>query len=215
MKEHEFWREPTGGHVYAVELEDGIVSGSCGPLETTDIDERFLATFDYSPDQAAWLEEHRAEFDLYRLVSPHAFQPMPVAEPVLALRPVSTAMHPGVITCHPGATLRDVARMMANIGIHAVVVWGDAEDDAEGAWGIVSDLDLVSAAARGERLAGTAVGAARTEVVTVDARDTLLQAANLMEQHRTTHLVVVDGGKGRPIGVLSTLDVARAIARSG
>lgn len=214
MKEHEFWREPAGGHVYAVELEDGLVSGSCGPLETADIDDRFLATFDYSPDQAAWLEEHRAEFDLYRLVSPHAFEPMPVAEPALALRPVSTAMHPGVITCQPGATLHDVARMMANIGIHAVVVWGDDEDDAEGAWGIVSDLDLVSAAARGETRAGTAVGAAHTEVVTVDAHETLLHAANLMEQHHATHLVVVDGRRGRPIGVLSTLDVARAIARS-
>ncbi len=214
MKQHEFWREPAGGHVYAVELEDGVVSGSCGPLETADLDERFLATFDYSPDRAAWLEEHRAEFDLYRLVSPHAFQPLPVAEPVLSLRTVSAVMHPGVITCHPGATLRDVARMMANIGIHAVVVWGDEEEDAEGAWGIVSDLDLVSAAARGETLAGAAVGAARTEVVTIDGGETLLHAAHLMEQHRATHLVVLDGRIGRPIGMLSTLDLARALARA-
>lgn len=213
MKEHEFWREPAGGRVYAVELDDGMVTGSCGPLETTDIDDRFLATFDYSPDQAAWLEEHRAEFDLYRLISPHAFQPVSATQPALAVRPVSTAMHAGVITCHPGATLRDVARMMANIGIHAVVVWGDVEEDAEGAWGIISDLDLVSAAARGERLAGPAVGSARTEVVTVGAQETLLHAAHLMEGNRTAHLVVVDE-KGRPIGVLSTLDLARAIARA-
>ena len=141
-------------------------------------------------------------------------EPLEVTQPVLELRPVSSAMHPGVITCHPRATLRDVARMMANIGIHAVVVWGDEEDDAEGAWGIVSDLDLVSAAARGETLAGPAVGAARTEVVRVAAEEPLLHAAHLMEEHRTTHLVVVDGAKGRPIGVLSTLDVARAIART-
>jgi len=213
MKEHEFWREPESGHVYAVELEDGLVAGSCGPLETGDLDDRFLATFDYSSGQAAWLEEHRAEFDLYRLVPPHAFEPLSAAQPALALRPVATAMHPGVITCHPGATLRDVARMMANIGIHAVVVWGDEEEDAEGAWGIVSDLDLVSAAARGETLAGPAVGAARTEVVTVNGGETLLHAAHLMEEHRTTHLVVVGEKHGRPIGVLSTLDVARALAR--
>jgi hypothetical protein len=63
MKEREFWREPAGGHVYAVELEDGLVTGSCGPLDTGELDERYLPSFDYSPDQAAWLEVHRAEFD--------------------------------------------------------------------------------------------------------------------------------------------------------
>jgi CBS domain-containing protein len=148
------------------------------------------------------------------LVSPHATTPAPSTQPVLALRPVSDAMHPGVITCHPAATLRDVARMMANVGIHAVVVWGDEEDDSEGFWGIVSDLDLVTAAARGELLAGPAVGAARTDVVTVRARETLLHAAHLMEQHRVTHLVVLADDRDRPIGVLSTLDVARALARA-
>jgi CBS domain-containing protein len=42
----------------------------------------------------------------------------------------------------------------------------------------------------------------------------LLLAAHLMVQHRVTHLVVVDGERGRPIGVLSTLDLARALARA-
>ena len=52
MKEREFWREPGGGHVYAVELEDGLVTGSCGPLDVAEVDERFLPTFDYAPEQA-------------------------------------------------------------------------------------------------------------------------------------------------------------------
>ena len=143
-----------------------------------------------------------------------ATEPLDLTQPTLELRPVSSAMHPGVITCHPGATLRDVARMMANVGIHAVVVWGDEEDDAQGFWGIVSDLDLVTAAARGERLAGPAVGAAKTEVVTVRASESLMRAAKLMEGHRATHLVVVADDRDRPIGVLSTLDLARALARS-
>ena len=143
-----------------------------------------------------------------------ATEPLELTQPTLELRPVSSAMHPGVITCHPGATLRDVARMMANVGIHAVVVWGDEEDDSQGFWGIVSDLDLVTAAARGELLAGPAVGAAKTEVVTVRAGESLMRAAKLMEGHRATHLVVVADDRDRPIGVLSTLDLARALARS-
>jgi CBS domain-containing protein len=139
--------------------------------------------------------------------------PLEVTQPVLELRPVSSAMHPGVITCDSGATLCDVARMMANVGIHAVVVWGDQEDDSQGFWGIVSDLDLVTAAARGERLAGPAVGAAKSEVVTVRASESLFRAAQLMEEHRSTHVVVLADDRDRPIGVLSTLDVARALAR--
>lgn len=213
MKEREFWRERVGGHVYAIELEDGLVTGSCGPLDTGEIDERFLPTFDYSQDRAPWLEANRESFDLYRLVSPHAMEPTPTSptQPVLERKLVSEAMHPGVITCHPGSTLRDVARMMGNVGIHAVVVWGDEEDDSEGAWGIVSDLDLVTAAARGEELARSAVGAAKTEVVTVRAGATLLEAAQLMEGHRVAHLVVLADTHERPVGVLSTLDLARAL----
>ena len=213
MKEHEFWRERAGGHVYAVELEDGLVAGSCGPLAAAEIDDRFLPTFDYAPDRASWLEENRESFDLYGLLSPHAMEPAtPVpTQPALEGRLVSEAMHPGVITCHPGSTLRDVARMMANVGIHAVIVWGDEEDDSEGAWGIVSDLDLVTATARGEQLARSAVGAAKTEIITVRASDTLLHAAQLMERHRVAHLVVLADAYERPVGVLSTLDLARAL----
>lgn len=214
MKEHEFWREQAGGHVYAVALENGLVTGSCGPLDIAEIDDRYLPSFDYSPERADWLEAHREEFDLYERVAPRAREPMEITQPVLEFRPVSSAMHPGVITCHPGATLRDVARMMANVGIHAVVVWGDEEDDSQGFWGIVSDLDLVTAAARGERLAGPAVGAAKSEVVTVRAGESLLRAAQLMEAHRATHLVVIADDRDRPVGVLSTLDLARALARS-
>jgi CBS domain-containing protein len=215
VKEHEFWRDPTAGRVYAVQLEDGVVTGASGPLDTAELDARFLPTFDYSAERAPWLEEHRAEFDLYRQVSPHAVEPHPSPQPELARKTVSSAMHPGVITCHSGATLRDVARMMANAGVHAIVVWGDEDADSQGFWGIVSDLDLVTAAARGEALAGPAVGFAKTEVVTVDATDTLLHAANLMEQHRVAHLVVVGPGHERPVGVLSTLDLARTLATQG
>ena len=46
------------------------------------------------------------------------------------------------------------------------------------------------------------------------ARDTLLHATHLMEQHGVTHLVVVAEEGGRPVGVLSTLDVARSLARA-
>jgi CBS domain-containing protein len=78
--------------------------------------------------------------------------------------------------------------------------------------GVVSDLDLVAAAFVRD-LDGQAAGAsAAPPVVTVAAEETVERAAQLMTEHATAHLVVVDSRRGRPMGVLSTLDVAAALS---
>lgn len=127
---------------------------------------------------------------------------------------VADAMHPGVLTCTRETPLRDVAHMMATYRIHAVIAFGGESDDVSGPelWGVVSDLDLVQAAASGQIEDRTAGGTAVTPVVTISAEDTLTRAAQLMSEHEITHLVVVDEGSRRPTGVLSTLDVARTLA---
>ncbi|RPI11627.1 MAG: CBS domain-containing protein [Actinobacteria bacterium] len=48
-------------------------------------------------------------------------------------------------------------------------------------------------------------------VVTISREDTLARAAELMSEHGVTHLLVVSR-KAHPIGVVSTLDLARATA---
>jgi CBS domain-containing protein len=211
MKEREFWRNRQTGRVYAIECDDGVVSGACGPLALSEVEERFLAAFDYAREEAAWFEAHRDEFDLYSLLGPPSPRPAGVEE-ALERTTVAEAMHPGVIVCPPRASLRDVARIMASARIHAVVVLGDEEDDSEGVWGIVSDLDLVAAAARGDLLARTAVGAAGTRAVSVRDDETLEAASRLMERHGVGHLVVTSDGLERPVGILSTLDIARALS---
>jgi CBS domain-containing protein len=50
-------------------------------------------------------------------------------------------------------------------------------------------------------------------VVTVAPGDSLTRAAQLMAENAVTHLVVVDPDSGRPQGILSTIDVARVLAR--
>jgi CBS domain-containing protein len=126
---------------------------------------------------------------------------------------VGDAMHPGVITCPLATPLRDVARMMATYRIHAVVALGDDERGRErGLWGVVSDLDLVRAGRAGDLDERTAGEVAATPLVMVASDDELGRAAQLMDEHEVTHLVVVDRRSARPIGVLSTLDVARALA---
>ena len=125
---------------------------------------------------------------------------------------VLDVMRPGVMSCAPDAPLITVAQTMATHHVHSVVVGGMARDDAGGehlVWGLVSDMDIVRAAESGVE-GRTAADAARTEVVTVDPSTPLADAARLMDQHGTAHLVVVSGG--HPTGIVSSLDIAAALA---
>jgi CBS domain-containing protein len=133
---------------------------------------------------------------------------MTVTLPELSTGTVGEAMSAGVITCLPETPLRVVARMMATYRVHSVVVFG--HDDDLSPWGVVSDLDLVGAL--GGRSTPTAGGVAATPVVTVAPEETLVRAAQLMRENATAHLLVVENDTRTPIGVLSTLDIARALA---
>jgi CBS domain-containing protein len=76
---------------------------------------------------------------------------------------------------------------------------------------VVSDIDIVRSASLGDVESATAGATAATPVVIISPDDTLDHAARLMVESKTTHLIVVDPGSVRPMGVLSTLDVARAL----
>ena len=123
-------------------------------------------------------------------------------------------MHPGMISCPGDAPLRTVARMMASYRVHAIIVHaGEGEELAGGdSWGVVSDTDLVRAALNGGLDETTARQIAATPAVTVTTIDPLTRAMQLMTEHEVTHVIVIERHSGRPIGVLSTLDCARALA---
>ncbi len=126
---------------------------------------------------------------------------------------VSDAMHIGVLGCHPDTSLRTVARMMSTHQVHAVVVTAEQVDQkgdvAERPWGVITDLSLARIGGRtGEHTAGDV---ADPGVVTAEVGWPLAQAAELMVERKTAHLVVVDS-RQRPIGMLSTLDLVRVIA---
>ena len=126
---------------------------------------------------------------------------------------VGDAMSKGVISCTPETPLRVVARMMATFGVHAIFVFEHQDEDDEAAqlWAVVSDLDLV-AATQAELDHITAGATAVTPFVTVAADRPLVDAAALMAQHGIAHLAVTDPRTRRPIGVVSTLDIARSVA---
>ena len=129
---------------------------------------------------------------------------------------VGEVMSSGVIDAAPQTPLLAIAAQMAERGVHCVVVDGLTRGRAgseELVWGIVSDTDLISAAAAG-RLGASAGEVAATQIVTIAPSEPIEQAVRLMAQHECTHLVVVSGD-GEPVGVLSSLDVAAALSRAG
>jgi CBS domain-containing protein len=126
---------------------------------------------------------------------------------------VQDAMSKGVISCPPETPLRVVARMMATYGVHAIFVFehADEDDEAPQLWAVVSDLDLV-AAGQLDLDTLTAGATAVTPLVNVAADSPIAEAGGLMAQYGVAHLAVTDPDTLRPIGVISTLDIARAIA---
>jgi CBS domain-containing protein len=134
--------------------------------------------------------------------------------PALRQLRVIDAMHPGLISCSLDSPLRTVARMMATYRVHAILVTAHGEEELPGGgpWGIVADTDLLRAAEAGDVDEQPARTIAATPVLTVASSDELARAAQLMVEHEVSHLIVIERRSGRPIGVLSTLDIARALA---
>jgi CBS domain-containing protein len=123
---------------------------------------------------------------------------------------VADVMRPGILSCPPETPVREVARIMAVHRVHCVVVGGGSGSEPP-VWDVVSDLDLARAvdSATEDTTAGEI---AATEAITLPGTATLDEAARLMAQHDTAHVVIVDERSGDPVGVVSTLDVALALA---
>ena len=95
---------------------------------------------------------------------------------------------------------------------HPRTAHGDEELAGGSYWGIVSDADLLRAAESGDIDEQKARTLAAQPVVTIASSEALSHAAQLMVDRDVSHLIVIESRSARPIGVLSTLDVARALA---
>ena len=125
---------------------------------------------------------------------------------------VSDAMHPGILACEPDASLTEVAQTMATHHVHCVAVVGISHEEPQcGVWSVISDLDLVRAGIHGSE-AQTARAIAQQPLITVEPSVPLREAGVLMLRHEITHLVVVEPGTQRPIGIVSTADIAGVLA---
>ena len=131
--------------------------------------------------------------------------------PSLRHATVSVAMHPGILACEPDASLPEVAQMMATYQVHCAAVVGVSHEEPRcGVWSVISDLDLVRAGIRdGEAPSARVI--AQQPLVTVEPSLPLREAGELMLANGVSHLVVIEPGTERPIGILSTADVARVL----
>jgi CBS domain-containing protein len=115
-----------------------------------------------------------------------------------------------LVTCAAEVPLREAAHLMAAHRIHSVVVL--ASDAAgEPGWAVLSDLDLVGAAPWD--VEGTTAGmVAASPRALVPADASLEAAARAMAEYGTAHLLVTEPDAARPVGILSALDIAAAVA---
>ena len=133
--------------------------------------------------------------------------------PSLEHATVSDAAHPGIISCDPEASFTEVARLMATHHVHCIAVMGTVHDESGDSpvWGIVSDLDLL-AHGLGNGAEATARSLIGHTIISVEPSMPLADAAELMLSRRVSHVVVIEPQTQRPVGILSTLDVAGILA---
>ncbi len=122
-------------------------------------------------------------------------------------------MHRGIITCRDNSTLGQVAVLMDQHHIHALVVV-----DRDGRHlGVITDFDLMA----GEWLSAdpeslkvmrsmTAGDLMSTPIDTIDADAPVQEAARIMREKVIRRLVVTE--KGKPIGLISVSDLVASMA---
>ncbi len=127
---------------------------------------------------------------------------------------VDQVMHSGIIDCSPQTPIWELAPMMAENSVHCVIVDGLAcgpHNTERLVWGVIKDIELMRAITT-DQLDQEVGKLAASEIVTIGPHEHIRQAAKVMGEHECSHLIVVDPDTGRPIGVISTLDVARGLA---
>lgn len=122
-------------------------------------------------------------------------------------------MHKGVLTCAPSTPLGQVAAMLDEHQVHALIV----AEDADQPLGIISDFDLLA----GEWLSVdedslntmrklTASDLMTAPIETVDIHTPVGDATKRMDERDIHRMLVIDAGK--PVGILSIADLVASIA---
>jgi CBS domain-containing protein len=119
---------------------------------------------------------------------------------------VSEIMTNAAVTDSPDETLADAARKMWHQQTGSLLVL-----DGEDLVGIVTERDVLRAAARGTRFEDVRISEVMTkDIVSVPPGTSVREAAKIMADRWIRHLPVLDSGK--LVGVLSQRDLAGLLA---
>jgi CBS domain-containing protein len=129
----------------------------------------------------------------------------------LAAVSAGAAMHPGVLTVAPTASMDSVARTMVAQAVHAVLVRPD--DPRRLGWPsrVVTDRDVVGWAVAGGSPNITAVDAASEPAGVLGPDQPLVDAARIMVELGETHVLVAHRASRLPEGVLSSFDLTAVV----
>ena len=124
--------------------------------------------------------------------------------PDLTSLTVRQVMSTSLVTCHPDTPARDVAGMMATLGVHAVPIESDSS-----ARRIVTARELAQVASSAAEHTALTAHDVSVDAVEVSAEESLPTAAARMLERKVSHLVVVDPASGEAVGVVSDADIVR------
>ena len=110
-----------------------------------------------------------------------------------------------VVTVRPQQSLREAARLLAEHNIGALV----AVNEEDGIVGIISERDIIRAAARLDEALSRPVSEIMTKEVIVGLpNDDLIAVANAMTEKRFRHLPIVE--RGEMVGIISMGDIVKS-----
>ena len=110
-----------------------------------------------------------------------------------------------VVTVHPQQSLREAARLLADHNIGALVALNEAGEIV----GIISERDIIRAAARVDEALSRPVSEIMTKEVIVGLpNDDLIAVANAMTERRFRHLPIVE--RGEMVGIISMGDIVKS-----
>lgn len=123
----------------------------------------------------------------------------------MKIRHILATKGTNVLTIHPDRALKEAAAILAKHNIGALVV----VDHANKLVGILSERDIVRAAARSDNVLTQPVGEVMTKnVITALQNDELQSVMQTMTEKRFRHMPVLE--QGQLLGIISMRDLVKA-----
>ena len=133
----------------------------------------------------------------------------------IAEKMIRDVMTRGVVTASPDTPVKEIAERMANQHLSGVAVIG-AQGDV---LGFISEMDMVKVLHKPDLKQLTAEDIMSSRLIAVAPDATLGRAARIMDEGHIHRLLILSekgvGASQRPVGILTTSDIVREVAKAG